>query len=147
MTEDILFDNIYIGHSVEGAKTFAAETFEIKKPLEAATAKVADKLDDDDELPSWKEDPITFIRQKVILFIDLVQIDPILALKTHPETGAALAGALFTLFGMIGALFGLVGAQQKPITKVRSSNPSDLRYINNLSSHTVVQKDRRFFSR
>jgi hypothetical protein len=123
MTEDILFDNIYVGHSVEDAKTFAAQTFEVKKPLEAATAKAADKLDDDDELPSWKEDPITFIRQKVILFIDLVQIDPVLALKTHPETGAALAGALFTLFGMIGALFGLVGAQQKPITK--SSKKTD----------------------
>jgi hypothetical protein len=121
MTEDILFDNIYVGHSTDDAKTFAAETFEVKKPLEAATAKSEDRLDDDDELPSWREDPIAFIRQKAILFIQLVQVDPILALKTHPETGAALVGAVFTLFGMIGVLFGLVGAQQKPITKVRYS--------------------------
>jgi hypothetical protein len=120
MTEDILFDNIYVGHSTADAKTFAAETFEVKKPLEADAAKADDKIDDDDELPSWKEDPIAFIRKKAILFIELVQIDPMLALKTHPETGAALAGAMFTLFGMIGALFGLVGAQQKPITKVGS---------------------------
>jgi hypothetical protein len=124
MTEDILFDNIYVGHSVEDAKTLAAETFEVKKPLEAATAKIEDKLDDDDELPSWKDAPIAFIRQKAILFIELAQTDPILALKTHPETGVALAGAVFTLFGMIGALFGLVGAQQKPITKVRYSGLS-----------------------
>jgi hypothetical protein len=121
MTEDILFDNIYVGHSIDDAKAFAAETFEVKKPLEAATAKAEEKLDDEEELPSWKNDPIAFIRQKIFLFIELAQTDPIRALKTHPETGAALAGALFTLFGMIGALFGLVGAQQKPITKVRSS--------------------------
>jgi hypothetical protein len=126
MTEDILFDNIYVGHSIDDAKTFAAETFEVKKPLEAAIAKTADKLDEEDELPSWKEDPITFIRQKIILFIHLVQVDPMLALKTHPETGAALAAALFTLFGMVGALFGLVGAQQKPITKVKLFNMSAL---------------------
>lgn len=119
MTEDILFDNIYVGHSIEDAKAFAKETFEVKKPLESAAAKVADKLDED-ETVSFREDPVAFIRQKIFAFVDLVQIDPILALKTHPETGAALAGVVFTLFGMIGALFGLIGAQQKPITKVRS---------------------------
>ena len=67
MTEDILFDNIYVGHSVEDAKTFATETFEVKKPLEAAIDKATDPLDLDDELPSWKADPIAFIRQKVFL--------------------------------------------------------------------------------
>jgi hypothetical protein len=118
MTEDILFDNLYVGHSVDDAKTFAIETFEVKKPLEAAVAKIEDKLDDDDVIPSWKEDPIAFIRYKTANFIELAQADPILALKSQPETGIALAGALFTLFGMLGALFGLVGAQQKPITKV-----------------------------
>lgn len=118
MTEDILFSNIYIGHSVGDAKAFAAETFEVKKPLESAAAKV-DLDEDDEELPSFQEDPVAYIRQKVIVFADLAQVDPLLAFKTHPETGAALVGALFTLFGMLGALFGLVGAQQKPITKVR----------------------------
>jgi len=38
MTEDILFDNIYVGHSVDDAKALAAETFDIKHSLE----KVAD---------------------------------------------------------------------------------------------------------
>jgi hypothetical protein len=123
MTEDILFDNLYVGHSVEDAKAFAAETFEVKKPLESAAAKVEDKSDDEEETVSFKDDPVTFIRQKIFTFVDVVQVDPILALKTHPETGAALAGVVFTLFGMIGALFGLIGAQQKPITK--SSKKTD----------------------
>ncbi|KAJ7492233.1 Calreticulin family-domain-containing protein [Mycena latifolia] len=124
MTEDILFDNIYIGHSTEDAKAFAAETFDIKKPLEAAAAKPETSDEDDDEsAPSFKEDPMAFIRSKVFTFIDLAKLDPLLAFKTHPETGVALAGALLTLFGMIGALFGLVGAGQKPITK--SSKKTD----------------------
>ena len=121
MTEDILFDNIYVGHSLADAKALAVETFEIKKRLEVEADKAADPLDDDD-VPSWKQDPVAFIRYKALVFLELAQVDPVLALKTHPETSAAFAGAVFTLFGMIGALFGLIGAQQKPITKVRLLN-------------------------
>ena len=47
MTEDILFDNIYVGHSVEDAKALAVETFEVKKALEAASKK--DEEEDEDE--------------------------------------------------------------------------------------------------
>jgi hypothetical protein len=119
MTEDILFDNIYVGHSVDDAKAFAAETFDIKKPLESAADKSATPDEEDVETPSFKEDPIAFIRQRVLDFIDVAKLDPLTAFKTQPETGAALAAALFTLFGMLGALLGLVGGSQKPIiTKV-----------------------------
>jgi hypothetical protein len=116
MTEDILFDNIYIGHSVEEARAFAAETFEVKTALEAAEIKSEE--DAEDEGPLFKQDPVGFIRHRVFVFIELARLDPVLAFKTHPETGAGLAGAVFTLFGMIGALLGLVGGQQKTITKV-----------------------------
>ncbi len=43
------------------------------------------------------------------------------ALKAMPETAAALAAALFTLLGMLGALFGLVGSSGKPTIKVTKS--------------------------
>jgi hypothetical protein len=120
MTEDILFTNIYVGQSVEDAKALAAETFDIKKPLEAAAEKAAQPEEEDTDTPSFKDDPIAFIRQRVLNFIDAAKLDPLTAFKTQPETGAALAAALFTLFGMLGALFGLVGGSQKPIiTKVR----------------------------
>lgn len=146
MTEDILFDNIYVGHSLADAKALAAETFEIKKRLEVEADKAADPLDDED-IPSWKQDPVAFIRYKALVFLDLAQVDPVLALKTHPETGAALAGAVFTLFGMIGALFGLVGAQQKPITKVRLLNLNfNLKPFLILSLLSVIQKDRRSYA-
>ncbi|KAI0050624.1 Calreticulin-domain-containing protein [Auriscalpium vulgare] len=123
MTEDILFDNIYIGHSVEDAKALAAESFDIKKKLETEAAKVETPEDDEEETPAFKENPIEFLRSKAIEFIALAREDPIGAFKTNPETGAALVGAVFTLFGMIGVLFGLVGSQQKPIAK--SSKKTD----------------------
>lgn len=119
MTEDILFDNIYVGHSPEDAKTLAAETFEVKKPLEVALNKPITIDDDDEETISFKDDPISFIRTRVIAFIEAAKLDPLLAFKTQPETGAALAGALFTLFGMLGALVSIIGGSQKPVvTKV-----------------------------
>lgn len=119
MTEDILFDNIYIGHSAEDAKTFAAETFEVKKPIEVALDKPATVDEDEDDSISFRDDPISFIRTRVIAFVEAAKLDPVLAFKSQPETGAALVGALFTLFGMLGALVSIIGGAQKPVvTKV-----------------------------
>jgi|SRR5882762_7309712 len=118
MTEDILFDNIYVGHSVEDAKRFAEETFEVKAPIENAAAAIKDEDDDDSTIVSFAQDPIEYLRQKALTFIELARIDPVDAFKSHPETGAALIGVVLTFFGMLGALFGLVGSQQKPVTKV-----------------------------
>ena len=121
MTENILFDNIYVGHSIDDAKALASESFDIKHALEKAEEKAA--LPDDDELldepTTFAENPVEFLRHKAFTFIALAGVDPIGAFKTHPETGVALAGAFLTFFGMLGALFGLVGSQQKTVTKVR----------------------------
>lgn len=139
MTEDILFDNIYIGHSLEDAKVLKAETFDVKKPLEEAQskAKKPEPLDDEEELTFW-EDPIEFLRTKAFKFVDLAQLDPILAVKTQPEVGAVLALAVVTLFGMLGMAFGLIGGSQKPVTKVHilavpETSPS--RMLTRLHSH------------
>ncbi|THH33133.1 hypothetical protein EUX98_g1015 [Antrodiella citrinella] len=125
MTEDILFDNIYIGHSVEDAKALAAESFDVKKPLEVAQSKSKVKVDDDEEevIPSFKEDPVAFLRAKIYTFIDAVQEDPLKAIKAHPDTGLGLVLAIVTFLGMFGTLVGLIGGQQKPITK--SSKKTD----------------------
>jgi len=131
MTEDILFDNIYIGRSLDDARAFAAETFDIKNPLEkAADPPAFPEAEDEQEEVTFAENPVEFLRNQAFKFIALARVDPIVAFKTHPETGVALAGALLTFCGMLGALFGLVGSQQKTVTKVRflpqhSSLPDD----------------------
>jgi hypothetical protein len=123
MTEDIMFDNIYVGHSIDDAKTFAEETFNIKHSLEMAAEKEKDALageveEELDEI-TFAESPVEFLRNKAFKFIALARSDPIAAWKSHPETGVALVAAVITFFGMLGALFGLVGSQQKTVTKVR----------------------------
>ncbi|KAH9920212.1 Calreticulin family-domain-containing protein [Epithele typhae] len=118
MSEDILFDNLYVGHSIEDARKLAEETYFVKKAMEDAALE-KDKVEDEDEeaVVDFKSDPVEFIRSKVFKFIDLAKVDPVLAFKTHPETGAGLALAGLTLFGMLGVLLGFAGSQQAPITQ------------------------------
>jgi len=64
------------------------------------------------------EDPVSHVRGKFAQFFDAAREDPVSAFKAHPDTGAVLVGAIFTLFGMLGVVFGLVGSQQKPVASV-----------------------------
>lgn len=127
MTEDILFDNIYVGHSEEDAKKLAAESFDIKRTVEAEAAKVAEPPAPSDEpetdAPSFAKDPAGFVRHKVSSFIDLAKLDPILAFKSQPEIGAALVLGALTLISMLAALGGVVGgaAPAKPVAAVKKA--------------------------
>jgi hypothetical protein len=121
MTEDILFDNIYIGHSVEDAAALAAESWEIKKTLEETAKKTADVDEDEAEFAvDFKADPVAFIRQKIFTFVETAKVDPAFAVKSQPETAAGLALVATTFLGMLAVLLGLIGGQQQPITKVCS---------------------------
>jgi len=121
MTEDILFSNIYVGHSAADAKALAQETFHVKNKVEkAAEAKKQQAFEEDGDVPepTLTGAPIAFIRKAILEFVELAKIDPVLAVKSKPETAGAVAVAILTLFGMLGALFGVVGAAQQPVTKV-----------------------------
>jgi 116 kDa U5 small nuclear ribonucleoprotein component len=122
MTEDILFDNIYVGHSLEEATALAAESFDIKRPIEEAESAISDNSSteskDSEEKKSFKEDPLSFLRSKIEAFIASAKVDPVAAIKSQPETAGALVVGVVTLLGMLGTLFGVVGGAQKPVTKV-----------------------------
>ncbi|KAG2135056.1 Calreticulin-domain-containing protein [Suillus cothurnatus] len=113
MTEDILFNNTYVGHSIDDAKSLAAETYK-------------DVSDEGNYyIPLFLEDPISHIRGKIAQFLDATREEPLSAIKAHPETGVGLAGVVFTLFGMLAALFGLIGSQQmKPVAKAKKTDTS-----------------------
>ena len=114
MTEDILFDNLYIGHSPEDAKKLAEETFEVKKRVEAELHKAEAKAEAEeagDIQTVFKEDPVGFIREKVLEFVELAKIDPIFAAKAKPEVAGGLG--LVVLF-FIGALFSLISGGSSP---------------------------------
>ncbi|KAL2041336.1 hypothetical protein N7G274_005718 [Stereocaulon virgatum] len=122
MQNDILFDNIYIGHSVEDAEKLKAETYDIKAPIEKAEEDAAKpKPKETPELASdlkFMDDPVTYIRQKVDLFWTLVQKDPLEAVKTLPEVAGGIGAVAVTIIALI---IGVVGMSAAPPPQVKKA--------------------------
>ena len=123
MQSDILFDNIYIGHSVEDAEKLQAETYDVKKAIEAAEEE-ASKPPPAKESPKspmdlkFLDDPIHYVREKVDLFWAIAKNDPVEAVKALPE----VAGGIGALAVTIIALFvGIVGVSSAPPAKVQKA--------------------------
>ncbi|KAJ5848490.1 hypothetical protein N7455_012447 [Penicillium solitum] len=110
MQNDILFDNVYIGHSVEDAEKLRQETFDVKFPIEEAeeeASKPKPEVNEEGTTVTFQEDPVTFVRQKVNHFVELAKEDPINAAKTLPEVAGGLGALLLT---MILVVVGAIGA-------------------------------------
>ena len=117
MQNDILFDNIYIGHSVEDAKALQAETYDIKVAAEKAEEeKNKPKKEDAPKSPSdlnFMDDPVTYVREKFDLFVEIAKRDPVEAVKFVPEIAGGLAvGAVTVILLLVGLVGG--GAKAAP---------------------------------
>ncbi|KAI1858374.1 uncharacterized protein JN550_012739 [Neoarthrinium moseri] len=120
MQNNILFDNIYIGHSVEEADKLAQETFHEKHPQEqllelADKPKVEDKPKSPSDL-SFTEDPVTYVKEKVDLFLTIAKSNPIEAIKFVPEVPTAIGGLIVTLAALVG-VFAMGGSAPAPVKK------------------------------
>ncbi|GLI76502.1 hypothetical protein PoHVEF18_004775 [Penicillium ochrochloron] len=109
MQNDILFDNIYIGHSIEEAEALRKETFDVKFPIEEAEEEASKPKPETPAAPgttvTFKEDPVTFVRQKVDYFVGLAKEDPVNAVKTVPEVAGGLVALLLTsILIIVGAI-------------------------------------------
>lgn len=114
MQNDILFDNIYIGHSVEDADKLAEETFAIKHAQEKKLAD-ADKPKDDDKPKSpsdlkFLDDPVVFIKEKLNLFFTIGRENPVEAVKFMPEVAGGIVAAALALIAIVMALAGMGGS-------------------------------------
>ncbi|KAI9043387.1 calnexin [Aspergillus affinis] len=110
MQNDILFDNIYIGHSVEDAEQLRKETFDVKHPVEAAEEEASKPTPEEKPVTtsvSFKEDPVTYIREKIDSFVVLAKQDPINAVKQVPEVAGGLGALVLT---MILIIVGAIGS-------------------------------------
>lgn len=115
MQSDITFDNIYIGHSVEDAAAFTAETFDVKRPIEEAEdektkPKPVEAPKVTDPTGAFMDDPVNFVKEKLELFITLAQKDPIEAIRFMPEVAGGIGGAVALLITIIVVLFSLGGS-------------------------------------
>ncbi|OCK80703.1 calnexin-like protein [Lepidopterella palustris CBS 459.81] len=105
MQNDILFDNIYIGHSIEDAEKLKAETFDLKivaeKAEEEATAPKAPETPKSPMDLKFMDDPVTYITEKFNLFITIAKRDPIQAIKFVPEVAGGIGALVITVLAIL----------------------------------------------
>jgi len=121
MQNDILFDNIYIGHSIEDAEKLKAETWDVKHPIElaedeATKPKPADPPKSPMEL-KFMDDPVLYVREKVDLFMTIAKKDPVEAIKFVPEVAGGIGILAVTLIAVIIGAVGISGASPPPQVK------------------------------
>lgn len=117
MQKDILFDNIYIGHSVEDAAALQKETYDVKAKVEKAEEE-ASKPKDEKKSPLdlvFTEDPVRYVQEKVDLFITIAKKDPVQAVKLVPEVAAGAVTALLLVVGLLSVALG--GGKKEEVKK------------------------------
>jgi len=116
MQNDILFDNIYIGHSVEDAEKLKEETFDLKvkaeKAEEEATAPPPDEKPKNPMEITFKEDPISYVRERLDLFYTIAKRDPVQAVRFVPEVAGGLGAIVLTFFIILASV--LLGGGSTP---------------------------------
>ncbi|KAF9327892.1 hypothetical protein BG006_008863 [Podila minutissima] len=110
MQKDILFDNIYIGHSEKDAEALAAETWEIKHATETKLEEKANPRPKEPEALSFKKDPIKFVTHHLQDFIELVREDPMNAIHHRPMVAAVIAAVVGVSLGLALIVVGLMTA-------------------------------------
>lgn len=121
MQSDILFDNVYIGHSLEDANKLKNETFDIKHKIEQAEEDAAKpKPEEEPKMPgeiTFKEDPINFVREKVDLFYSIAKNDPIQAIKMLPEVAGGIGALAVTVLALLIGLATMGSGKAPPQVK------------------------------
>jgi calnexin len=123
MQNNIMFDNIYIGHSVEDAEKFAAETFQLKHAVEQALELAEKPKEEGNKKPKspndlvFMDDPVHYVKEKLDLFLTIARNDPIQAAKFVPEAAAGIAVVALTIVAILVGLIGMGGAAAAPAVK------------------------------
>jgi calnexin len=123
MQNDILFDNIYIGHSAADAEKLREESFVPKLAAEKAEEEVsAPKAPEKPKSPSdlvFMDDPVLYVKEKVQLFLEIAKRDPIEAIKFVPEVAGGIGVLAVTIIAILGSLLagGAVAAPSKEQVK------------------------------
>lgn len=129
MQNDILFDNIYIGHSVEDADKLREETFVPKLAAEKAEeealapkpAPESNKLIQID----FKDDPVLWITDRTKYFFEQAKTDPVAAVKELPQVAAGLGAVLVAVLAIVASSLGGAKAPSKAQVKAKAKDAKD----------------------
>lgn len=126
MQNDILFDNIYIGHSIEDAEKLKAETYDVKNKIETAEEEASKpKEADTPKSPmdlTFMDDPVHYVREKLDLFVTIAKGDPIQAIKFMPEVAGAIGTVAALVLAVVIGLVTMSGASTPPQVKKAAEN-------------------------
>jgi calnexin len=129
MQNDILFDNIYIGHSVEDAEKLKEETFVPKLAAEKAEEEAtAPKPEEPVKSPSdlvFKDDPVLYVKEKLNLFIEIAKRDPVEAIKFVPEVAGGIGVLAVTILAIIISTLTGGSAPSKEQVKAQAKKAKD----------------------
>lgn len=126
MQNDILFDNIYIGHSIEDAEKLKAETYDVKNKIETAEEEASKPKEA--ETPKspmdlkFMDDPVHYVREKLDLFITIAKGDPVQAIKFMPEVAGAIGTIAALVLAIVIGLVTMSGASTPPQVKKAAEN-------------------------
>jgi len=130
MQSEILFDNIYLGHSVKDAKKLAIKTWGVKLAVEKLYQKAdvgADldlnlnrdlNLNLDPEAPPATE-LVAFVQHHLNKFVQLAKIDVVNAVKEMPLVAGAVALVTLLLTFVLGNVLSLFLPKSTPAPEVK----------------------------
>lgn len=125
MQNDILFDNIYIGHSIEDAEKLREETFVPKLAAEKAEEEAqAPKpaAEEPNQLLQieFRDDPVLWITDRSKFFFELARRDPVTAVQELPQIAAGLGAVVVALLAIIASSLGGASAPSKAQVKAKA---------------------------
>ena len=132
MQSDILFDNIYIGHSPEDAASLRSSTYDIKRPIEdEAESASKPKPDSKPSSPNdlvFMDDPVKYVKEKGELFFTLLKRDPVQAVQFMPEFAGAIGGGLVLVIALVAfaASSGAPAAPSAAEIKAKAKKAADV---------------------
>lgn len=108
MQKDILFDNIYVGHSIEDAEKLQKEAYDVKLAIEKAEEEASKpKKDESAKSPfdlTFGDDPVRYVKERTALFFEILQKDPVAALTMVPDVAGGIGGIVALLIALIAVV-------------------------------------------
>ena len=122
MQANILFDNIYIGSSIEDAERLKKETYDVKIKIEQAEDEASKpKTPDPAKSPmdlKFLDDPMHYMRENVDLFMAIAKNSGIVeAARFVPQIAAGLVAVTIALIGLVIAFITMGKPDAAPMAK------------------------------
>ena len=131
MDADLLFDNIYVGHSIEDARAFAEETFLKKYPIEKE-AETNEQIDAHEyetghsSYPKVVQRIIKRLESRIPEFVDRLQkeANKVAVITSMPDAAGAIGGAVASVVLILSILATCFGGQKRAPAPVKKTEPA-----------------------